>query len=339
MSYVFFFFFLSVGRCQLQTGFYASSCPNAESIVKSEVSKATQQDSRLPASLIRLHFHDCFVQGCDASVLLDDTSSFTGEKTAGPNNNSLRGFEVIDTIKTSLESSCKGVVSCADILAIAARDSSLLQTGGPSWDVRLGRRDSTTASLSGANSQIPSPAFTVNQLISAFTAKGLSAEDMFTLSGKCKLIRVASGSYGNGIYGYAGAHTIGQAKCSSFSGRLFNNSGSGQPDPSIRQGFLKSLQSACPQGGDATALQPLDVATATTFDNQYYSNLLLGRGLLNSDQVLSTTVGTARNFVKAYSSDQSKFFSNFAGSMINMGNISPLTTPNGIIRSNCRVPS
>ncbi|XP_024518323.1 peroxidase A2 isoform X2 [Selaginella moellendorffii] len=317
MSYVFFFFFLSVGRCQLQTGFYASSCPNAESIVKSEVSKATQQDSRLPASLIRLHFHDCFVQGCDASVLLDDTSSFTGEKTAGPNNNSLRGFEVIDTIKTSLESSCKGVVSCADILAIAARDSSVI-TGGPSWDVRLGRRDSTTASLSGANSQIPSPAFTVNQLISAFTAKGLSAEDMFTLSG---------------------AHTIGQAKCSSFSGRLFNNSGSGQPDPSIRQGFLKSLQSACPQGGDATALQPLDVATATTFDNQYYSNLLLGRGLLNSDQVLSTTVGTARNFVKAYSSDQSKFFSNFAGSMINMGNISPLTTPNGIIRSNCRVPS
>ncbi|EFJ12489.1 hypothetical protein SELMODRAFT_182303 [Selaginella moellendorffii] len=318
MSYVFFFFFfLSVGRCQLQTGFYASSCPNAESIVKSEVSKATQQDSRLPASLIRLHFHDCFVQGCDASVLLDDTSSFTGEKTAGPNNNSLRGFEVIDTIKASLESSCKGVVSCADILAIAARDSSVI-TGGPSWDVRLGRRDSTTASLSGANSQIPSPAFTVNQLISAFTAKGLSAEDMFTLSG---------------------AHTIGQAKCSSFSGRLFNNSGSGQPDPSIRPGFLKSLQSACPQGGDATALQPLDVATATTFDNQYYSNLLLGRGLLNSDQVLSTTVGTARNFVKAYSSDQSKFFSNFAGSMINMGNISPLTTPNGIIRSNCRVPS
>lgn len=62
-------------------------------------------------------------QGCDASVLLDDTSSFTGEKSAGANVNSLRGFEVIDDIKTKVEAACPGVVSCADILAISARDS------------------------------------------------------------------------------------------------------------------------------------------------------------------------------------------------------------------------
>jgi peroxidase len=62
-------------------------------------------------------------QGCDASVLLDDTAGFTGEKGAGPNAGSLRGFDVIDNIKMLLELMCPQTVSCADILAVAARDS------------------------------------------------------------------------------------------------------------------------------------------------------------------------------------------------------------------------
>ena len=53
---------------------------------------------------------------------MDDTATFKGEKTARPNNGSVRRFEVIDTIKSNVEAACKATVSCADILALAARD-------------------------------------------------------------------------------------------------------------------------------------------------------------------------------------------------------------------------
>jgi peroxidase len=55
---------------------------------------------------------------------LDSTSAFDSEKKAGPNKNSIRGFEVIDQIKLEVDKVCgRPVVSCADILAVAARDS------------------------------------------------------------------------------------------------------------------------------------------------------------------------------------------------------------------------
>jgi peroxidase len=108
---------------QLSTGYYSSSCPGALDTVKSAVQSAVAKEPRMGASILRLFFHDCFVQGCDASLLLDDTPSLQGEKTAMPNNGSVRGFEVIDAIKAAVEELCPSVVSCADVLAVAARDS------------------------------------------------------------------------------------------------------------------------------------------------------------------------------------------------------------------------
>jgi peroxidase len=108
---------------QLSTGYYSSSCPGVLGAVKSAVQSAVAKEPRMGASILRLFFHDCFVQGCDASLLLDDTPSLQGEKTAMPNNGSVRGFEVIDAIKAAVEKLCPSVVSCADVLAVAARDS------------------------------------------------------------------------------------------------------------------------------------------------------------------------------------------------------------------------
>ncbi|KAI4971488.1 hypothetical protein ZWY2020_002402 [Hordeum vulgare] len=126
------------------------------------MNKAIRNERRIGASLLRLFFHDCFVQGCDGSVLLD--AGGDGEKEAVPNNMSIRGFGVIDAIKASVEAACPGVVSCADILAITARDGTFL-LGGPTWRVPLGRRDSTKASKDLADMNLPPPTANLSTLI------------------------------------------------------------------------------------------------------------------------------------------------------------------------------
>jgi peroxidase len=320
----FFFFFFSVfllsllfriSSAQLSSNYYASTCPTALFVTRNAVVNAVVKEHRMGASLLRLHFHDCFVNGCDASILLDDTSSFTGEKTAGPNKDSIRGFDVIDTIKSQLEKVCPGVVSCADILAIATRDS-VVTLGGPTWAVQLGRRDSTTASLSAANSQLPSPLMDLSDLISAFSNKGFSAKEMVALSG---------------------SHTIGKAGCATFRTRIFN-------ETNIDSTFAASLKSSCPgASGDANLssldaanlITSLDVTTPLIFDNVYFKNLVNNKGLLHSDQQLFNG-GSTDSLVTTYSANSVAFYADFASAMMKMGNLGALTGNDGQIRTNCR---
>uniref|UniRef100_A0A453APM2 Plant heme peroxidase family profile domain-containing protein n=1 Tax=Aegilops tauschii subsp. strangulata TaxID=200361 RepID=A0A453APM2_AEGTS len=172
----------SAASAQLSSTFYDTSCPNALATIKAGVTAALNTETRMGASLVRLHFHDCFVDGCDGSVLLADTGSFIGEQGAAPNNNSIRGMNVIDNIKTQVEAVCKQTVSCADILAVAARDS-VVALGGPTWTVLLGRRDSTTASKTNAENDLPPPTFDLQNLTTLFGNKQLSMTDMVALSG------------------------------------------------------------------------------------------------------------------------------------------------------------
>ncbi|XBI02587.1 hypothetical protein VPH35_131105 [Triticum aestivum] len=140
---------------ELCVDYYDCTCPDAYKIVQGVLMEAHQSDPRIFASLIRLHFHDCFVQGCDGSLLLDTFDGMESEKDARPNNGSARGFEVVDAAKAALEDACPGVVSCADILAIAAEISVEL-SGGPGWNVLLGRLDSFTSSKADAEN-LPGP--------------------------------------------------------------------------------------------------------------------------------------------------------------------------------------
>ncbi|GKC43700.1 peroxidase 4-like protein [Tanacetum coccineum] len=297
---------------QLTPDFYDLTCPKVFKVVGSVVKAAVARENRMGASLLRLHFHDCFVNGCDASILLDDTSSFRGEKTANPNVNSARGFEVIDDIKSNVERVCPGVVSCADILAITALES-VLALGGPFWRVNLGRRDSKSASFDVANGNaIPPPTSSLDNLVRTFQAVGLTADDMVAL---------------------AGAHTIGQARCTNFRPHVYNDT-----NVDLLFASLRRINCPVPNGLGDNNLAPLDARTSDHFDNSYYNNLLINQGLLHSDMQLLSG-GSTDWLVEEYSRNPIKFNVDFAAAMIKMGDISPLTGDDGEIRRNCRVPN
>ncbi|XP_050368683.1 peroxidase P7-like [Argentina anserina] len=301
-------FVITPSSAQLNAGFYDEVCPEALPEIRRIVCQAVDDEPRMGASLLRLHFHDCFVNGCDGSVLLDDTSSFTGEKTAAPNAGSIRGFQVIDEIKAAVDKVCKrSVVSCADILAVAARDSVNL-LGGPSYKVQLGRRDARTASVNDANRGLPPPFFSFSQLLSSFQSKGLDLKDLVLLSA---------------------AHTIGQARCTTFRDRIYN-------DTNINAKFAASARRKCPSNGGDNKLKPLD-ATPRKFDTTYLNSLLKFKGLLHSDQELFKGDGSdSDKLVQYYSANLYEFFNDFSVSMIKMGNIAPLTGNAGEVRRNCR---
>ncbi|KAJ1414405.1 Secretory peroxidase [Sesbania bispinosa] len=296
---------------QLDPSFYKKTCPQLHSIVHKLVWKASLSDPRIFASLVRLHFHDCFVLGCDASILLNNTATIVSEQQALPNNNSIRGLDVVNNIKTAVEKACPGIVSCADILALAAEASSALAFG-PCWKVPLGRRDGLTANRTLANINLPAPFFTLDQLKKAFSDQGLDTTDLVALSG---------------------AHTFGRAHCSLFQDRLYNFNNTGKPDPTLDTTYLQTLSKICPNGGPGTNLANFDPTTPDKLDKNYYSNLKVKKGLLQSDQELFSTPGADTiSIVNKFASSQDAFFESFKASMIKMGNIGVLTGKKGEIR-------
>uniref|UniRef100_A0A0A0LF67 Peroxidase n=1 Tax=Cucumis sativus TaxID=3659 RepID=A0A0A0LF67_CUCSA len=308
----------SSGEGLLVFDYYKETCPFVEDIVRRQVEIVVLRDPRMAASLLRLHFHDCFVLGCDASVLLDNTAEMVSEKQATPNLNSLRGFSVIDKIKYILEEACPYTVSCSDILTIAARDAVVLR-GGPEWAVSLGRKDSLKASFDGANKYIPSPNSSLETLIANFQQQGLNIQDLVALSG---------------------SHTIGKARCLSFRQRVYEMNGGEEEEDRYKRynTYKRTLRSICPITGQDQRVAPLDFRTPARFDNHYFLNILEGKGLLGSDDVLITQdyEGEIRTQVRSYASDQTLFFDSFVKSIVKMGNINVLTSHEGEVRRNCR---
>lgn len=305
---LFHLFFLPISQAQLRIGFYSQTCPNAESIVKSVVTDATKEDQRVPPILLRLHFHDCFVEGCDGSILIDNGAPNLERGAAG--HAGVQGFDQIKRAKQEIEAQCPGVVSCADIVAMAARDAVAL-AGGPIYEVETGRRDGRVSNIQLAK-DMPEVNDSIQLLKTKFKKKGLSDQELVILSG---------------------AHSIGTTACFFMPNRLYDFSGRNDSDPQINSKFLPELQRLCPRNGDQNARIFLDPVTSNTMDGQIMHNIKNGFAVLASDARLYDG-GSTKKVVDSYV-QSSNFEQDFATAMVRMGRIGVKVGSNGEIRHSC----
>ncbi|CAJ1973625.1 unnamed protein product [Sphenostylis stenocarpa] len=310
ISSLFMFSFVSFVKGSLSFNFYADSCPSAELIVRGTVSSSTSTDPSIPGKLLRLVFHDCFVEGCDASLMLQGNNT----EQSDPGNRSVGGFSVIDSAKRVLEKFCPGTVSCADIIAIAARDAVEI-AGGPRIMIPTGRRDGMVSVASNVRPNIVDTSFSMDEMVQLFATKGLSLLDLVVLSG---------------------AHTIGTAHCSSFRDR-FQEDSTGKLrliDKTLDSDYANVLMEQCPAGIQPSVTVNNDPQTSVVFDNMYYQNLLAHKGLFQSDSVLISNDST-RILVEGFANDQEHFFENWGQSFLKLTSVGAKTGDEGEIRISC----
>ncbi|CAN6362837.1 unnamed protein product [Urochloa humidicola] len=296
----------------LQVGFYQKSCPKAEAIVRAEVQKAVRRDPGLGAGLLRMLFHDCFVEGCDASIPLDPTpANQRPEKKSPANEASQRSYEVIDAAKRALEKACPGVVSCADAVAFAARDASDLLSGSRIRFAMPGGRLDGNRSQESQTNVLPPPFARLDTLAARFAAKGMSVEDLVVLSG---------------------AHSVGRSHCSSF---VLERITSGSDMDAT---LVSQLKQQCPErpgvGNDPVVAE--DAVTPNVLDNQYYKNLLDRKVLFTSDAALMSSSQTAK-MVSDFAKPDGAWEKKFAAAMVKLASIGVKSGRDGDVRKNCRV--
>ena len=135
------------------------------------------------------------------------------ERDALPNR-SMRGYDAIERIKARLEAVCPLTVSCADIIAMAARDAvylvsdtpsnraspsvrfafllttadaiargSCVQSHGPWYDVETGRRDGKVTVAEYVGNDLPPPDSNIVDVKTFFSVKSLNSKDIAVLFG------------------------------------------------------------------------------------------------------------------------------------------------------------
>ncbi|KAJ4969847.1 hypothetical protein NE237_002946 [Protea cynaroides] len=298
------------GECDLELNYYKESCPKAEDIITEQVTELYNKHGNTAVSWLRNIFHDCIVESCDASLLLDTMNGIISEKTS-QRSFGMRNFKYINTIKDALETECPLTVSCADILSLSARDAVAL-LGGPHIKMKTGRRDSTESYVAVLTDFIPNHDDNISLVLSRFNSTGIDEE---------------------GTVALLGAHSVGRVHCMNLVGRLYPDI-----DPTIDPDYGEGLRRRCPTPDpDPKAVQYArnDPETPMVLDNMYFKNLLSHKGLMLVDQQLVSDPRTAP-FVEKMASDNDYFHQQFSRALILLCQNNPLTGDQGEIRKDCR---
>ncbi|KAK6123932.1 hypothetical protein DH2020_042329 [Rehmannia glutinosa] len=242
--------------------YYKDSCPQAEDIIKEQVQLLYKRHKNTAFSWLRNIFHDCFVESCDASLLLDSTRRMLSEKETD-RSFGMRNFRYIETIKEALERECPGVVSCSDILVLSARDG-IVALGGPYIPLKTGRRDGRKSRADILEQHLPDHNESMSVVLERFANIGIDT---------------------SGVVALLGAHSVGRTHCVKLVHRLY---------PEVDSSLTLTMLSTCstsaptrsrPKGGP---IRENDRGTPMKLDNNYYRNILDNKGLLIVDHQLVT---------------------------------------------------
>lgn len=299
------------GNPGLLMNFYKDTCPQAEDIIKEQVRLLYKRHKNTAFSWLRNIFHDCAVESCDASLLLDSTRRSLSEKETD-RSFGLRNFRYIETIKEALERECPGVVSCSDVLVLSARDA-IVSLGGPFIPLKTGRRDGRKSRADMLEQYLPDHNETISVVLERFGAIGIDTP---------------------GVVALLGAHSVGRTHCVKLVHRLYP-----EVDSALNPAHVEHMLHKCPDAiPDPKAVQYVrnDRGTPMILDNNYYRNILDNKGLLIVDHQIALDKRT-RPHVKKMAKNQDYFFKEFSKAIAILSENNPLTGSKGEIRKQCNV--
>ncbi|XP_074319105.1 peroxidase 57-like [Silene latifolia] len=300
----------------LEVGFYHKRCPDKkidiQGIIEHIVTQHFYNDRTTLPAFLRMQFHDCFVKGCDASILIYGSSS---ERNAAANAG-VREYDFLDDLKAKVESICPDTVSCADLIAIATA-TVLKLGGGPNYPVQTGRRDGSRSNA--ADVKLPRPSVSVPESYEFFKAKGFTLEEMVAL---------------------LGCHTVGIAHCGTFQNRLYPDNT--EYDSAMDEALRWQLIAKCPPSKTSTEAVLLDQGgggysnyyTDDKFDVSFFQQILRQRGVLTIDQALARDPSTA-SIVASFANNPGLFNAKLGQAMVKLQAVDVLTGLDGNIRKVC----